>query len=63
MTKVIKFIHKIMDEMERQGFTEGEVRTIARLLRENIEENSKRHEEAKPFIVFKENNALKHNVT
>ena len=54
MTKIIKFVHKIMEDMENQGFTEGDVRTIVRLLGQNIEENSKRHEMAKPFTVFRE---------
>ncbi len=54
MTKVVEFVHKVMGEMEKQGFTEGEARTIVRLLGKDIEENSKRKEMAKPFTVFKD---------
>ena len=47
------FINKILADMEKAGFTKWEAKYIANELPKRIEENDKRIEDNKPFVVFK----------
>lgn len=53
MHNVSKYARNILAEMEKLGFTQGEVELLPKLLSEQIEENSKQIEYHKPFAVFK----------
>lgn len=47
------FINKILEDMEKEGFTKWEANYIAKELPVRIRENDKRIEDKKPFVVFK----------
>jgi len=55
-TKTIEFVEKIMNLMEEEGLTQGQVAYVLKALPEEIEKNSERLKKSKPFTVFKGTN-------
>lgn len=51
--KAINFVKKIMDLMEADGLTQGEVELVLKMLPEEIHKNNERLRKSKPFTVSK----------
>ena len=50
----MELVYRIMEEMERCGFDQGEAEIFPRLLEETIRQNNERFLKEKPFVIFRD---------
>lgn len=51
MSKVVRYLQEVEEEMQKRGFTRGDAEHFAQMLARDIKENNERIENQKPFIV------------